>query len=42
MYEQHIMGENEQHQGGQVKPTSAGTPALTGPPAAPPGATGGI
>jgi len=37
VYEQHIMGEQEQHQGGGVKPAQgARAPALTGPPPAPP------
>jgi hypothetical protein len=31
IFDQHIMGENEQHQGGQIKPSSMGRPALAGP-----------
>ena len=39
-YDQHIMGEQQQHQGGEVKPSMGSRPAMAGPPAPNMGAEG--
>jgi hypothetical protein len=41
IFDQHIAGENDQHEGGALKPTKGAAPRLAGPPAAPPAPTQG-